>query len=81
MVAEASDSYTWSSPQSVELTLTYPVSGTGAILTYVEILVNQDNYEGDAYLVSGGIGQRQITIVVLAYNTRNFSYLCQLYGV
>lgn len=41
MVATATASQQWSTVQDVTLTLTYPRTGTGAVVSYVEVLVDQ----------------------------------------
>lgn len=70
------------SKQNVELTIWYPINGVGAYITYVQVLINQDNGTfGRGYIVSGGIGQRNIQIVVEAWNTAYVRYDYQIYGV
>lgn len=44
LVASNSQSQQWGSVQDVTLTLTYPRFGTGAIVSYVDISVNQVCY-------------------------------------
>lgn len=80
LVGEAYDSHSWPTPQDVEMTLTYPSEGEGAILTFVDIKITQDTKDGEVHVVSGGIGQREIKIVVSAYDTRTFNYNCEWYG-
>lgn len=41
LVAYNSDSMAWGSNQDVVLSLSYPASGVGAIVTAVDIIVNQ----------------------------------------
>ena len=41
LVAQDSDSETYSSPQDIILTLQYPASGQGSIVTFVDVIVNQ----------------------------------------
>lgn len=70
------------SKQNLELTIWYPTSGVGAILTYIQILLTQDNGTyGRGYVVSGGIGQRYVRIVVEAWNTAYIRYDYSLYGI
>ncbi|KAH8314794.1 hypothetical protein KR074_011212 [Drosophila pseudoananassae] len=80
LVAQSADTYSYSQYQDVSLQLTYPESGAGAIVSYVEIVCTQDDSDGSAYVVAGGIGQRFISIVLEANNTKNFSYQVQYYG-
>ncbi|XP_068157722.1 uncharacterized protein [Drosophila tropicalis] len=80
LVAQGADVFTYPSVKDVSLQLTYPESGTGAVVTYVELICSQDNTEGNAYVVAGGIGQRFISIVLEANQTKNFSYQAQYYG-
>ncbi|XP_055919569.1 uncharacterized protein LOC129951451 [Eupeodes corollae] len=81
LVSQASDSVSWNTPQSVQLRLEYPASGTGAVITHVQIDVNQSSNSGQAYVIAGGIGQRRIVIIVEAYNTYYFSYVSNIYGI
>lgn len=80
MAAQSGDSQLFGPPQDVQLVLTYPQSGVGAIISYVEITCDQSSNLGDAYVVDGGIGQRSITIVVEALHTTFFTYVAQIYG-
>ncbi|XP_017477590.1 PREDICTED: uncharacterized protein LOC108367482 [Rhagoletis zephyria] len=80
LVAQAADVFTYQVAKDVTIQLTYPQSGAGSIVTYVEIVCNQDNNEGNAYVVAGGIGQRFISIVLEATQTEGFSYNAQYYG-
>lgn len=41
LVAYGAEDYVFDSPQDVQLTLFYPVSGTGVIVTYVNVKVKQ----------------------------------------
>lgn len=69
------------SKQNLELTITYPVNGPGAVVTYVEVLVSQDNgTAGRGYVVYGGIGYRNIQLVIEAYSTAYIKYDYALYG-
>lgn len=69
------------SKQNLNLNIFYPTSGIGAVLSYVQILIIQDNGTfGRGYVTSGGIGQRYIQIVVEAWNTAFIRYDYSLYG-
>ncbi|XP_001354364.2 uncharacterized protein [Drosophila pseudoobscura] len=80
LVAQGADVFSYPASQDVSVQLTYPEEGAGAIVTYVELICTQDNSEGNAYVVAGGIGQRFISIILEASQTRNFSYQAQYYG-
>lgn len=43
VVGTASGSQSWGSPQDVKLTLQYPKSGVGAVVTFIQIPVEQVN--------------------------------------
>ena len=80
MVAQGTDTYSYAEPNDVSLQLSYPEEGTGAVVTHVEIVAVQNNNLGNAYVVSGGIGQRSISIVIEAQETDYFSYKALYYG-
>ncbi|XP_053681534.1 uncharacterized protein LOC128732314 [Sabethes cyaneus] len=80
LVGTSQDSQSWSTPQDVTLTLSYPQSGTGAVVSYVQVVVSQSSSLGDGFVVAGGIGQRYIQLVIVAYNTTFFNYIAQIYG-
>jgi hypothetical protein len=68
-------------PQNLELKLSYPGSGAGAILTYVQVTINQDNYtSGRGYVVAGGIGQRYAEVIIEAWNTAYLRWDYLFYG-
>ncbi|XP_058443114.1 uncharacterized protein LOC131425321 [Malaya genurostris] len=81
LVAVDGYNMTWPSPHDVVLKLTYPRSGVGAVVTYVQITVVQSTNVGKAVLVAGGIGQRFFQINVEAYSTYLFNYSLQVYGL
>ncbi|XP_055612489.1 uncharacterized protein LOC129759060 [Uranotaenia lowii] len=80
LVAINSNSRYWSSPQDVQVALTYPQSGTGSIVTYVQVVVNQSSNYGRGYIASGGIGQRRIQLIIEAYSTSSISFTANIYG-
>lgn len=80
LVGLSSDNKSWSTQQDVRLDVQYPTAGVGAVVTYVEVVVNQSNPQGRGYIVSGGVGQRSIRLVVEAYSTTFFSYTAAIYG-
>lgn len=43
LVATASGNNNWNTAQDVSLTLTYPKTGTGSVVTYIQIPVEQVN--------------------------------------
>lgn len=80
MVAETSASQQWSTLQDVTTTVFYPKTGTGAIITYVQINVDQSSNYGRAYVVAGGIGQRAVKIIIEAQRTLSFRHVSTIYG-
>lgn len=80
LVAQKTDYAYYAGPTDVVLTLTYPASGQGAVVTFVQIDVNQSTNIGRAYISAGGIGQRFIRIVVEARATTYFQYKTQIFG-
>jgi hypothetical protein len=81
LVAKNCGSDQYPSKHDLELSICYPKSGDGAILTYVQISMIQDfETYGQAYVIDGGIGQRLIKIVVEAWNTAYLEYDYSLYG-
>lgn len=80
LVAQNADVYSYPARNDVSLQLTYPETGAGAIVTFVEIICTQDNSDGIAYVVAGGIGQRFISVVIEAQQTENFAYQAQYFG-
>lgn len=81
LVAINNDWAQYPSKQNLNLNIFYPTSGIGAVLSYVQILIIQDNGTfGRGYVTSGGIGQRYIQIVVEAWNTAFIRYDYSLYG-
>nr|ABI20163.1 14.5 kDa salivary protein [Phlebotomus duboscqi] len=82
LVARNQDSASWGSLQNVQLTVNYPANGGyGAVVSYVSILVDQTSNLGNGYVLYGGIGQRQIGILIEARNTYTFSYIAEIYGL
>lgn len=61
--------------------MSYPEKGgQGAQITFVEILAEQSSDIGNAYVVSGGIGQRFISMVVEAKQTSFFEFDAKVFG-
>ncbi|KAH8386385.1 hypothetical protein KR093_000176 [Drosophila rubida] len=81
LVAQTADVFNYAASNDVSLQVTYPENGTGAIVTFVEIICTQDNNDGNAYVVAGGIGQRFISILIEAKQTNTFAYQALYYGV
>uniref|UniRef100_A0A7G3AZV4 Putative transcription activator mbf2 n=1 Tax=Lutzomyia longipalpis TaxID=7200 RepID=A0A7G3AZV4_LUTLO len=82
LVGTSRGSHSWAFPQNIQLSLNYPTNGgSGAVVTYVSIHVNQTSNQGRGYVLNGGIGQRFISIIIEANNTLNFSYNAEIYGV
>uniref|UniRef100_A0A336LBT0 CSON006441 protein n=1 Tax=Culicoides sonorensis TaxID=179676 RepID=A0A336LBT0_CULSO len=80
LVATKSDFASYGTAQNVKLTLTYPTSGTGAVVTHVLVDVQQSSNVGKGYVTGGGIGQRYIQIVIEAQSTTYFGYSAYIYG-
>uniref|UniRef100_A0AAG5DWB9 Uncharacterized protein n=1 Tax=Anopheles atroparvus TaxID=41427 RepID=A0AAG5DWB9_ANOAO len=80
LVGLASDNMAWATPQNVKLELQYPTAGVGAYLSYVEVVVSQSSANGRGYVVSGGVGQRAVHLVIEAYDTVYFNYAAGIYG-
>ncbi|XP_001237263.3 uncharacterized protein LOC4576160 [Anopheles gambiae] len=80
LVGLSSNQQSWPTPQDVRLDLQYPTAGVGAVVSYVEVVVQQSTTQGRGYVVSGGVGQRQIRLVIEAYSTLYFSYTAAIYG-
>lgn len=80
LIGLSSDNKSWSTPQNVKLDLQYPTAGTGGVVSYVEVVVNQSTPSGSGYLVSGGVGQRYVRLVIEAYGTTYFNYVAAIYG-
>ncbi|XP_055617469.1 uncharacterized protein LOC129762895 [Toxorhynchites rutilus septentrionalis] len=80
LVASGQDGQSWSSLQDVSLNLRYPQSGTGSVVSFVQVVVNQSSNQGRGYVAAGGIGQRYIQLVIEALNTSFFNYSAQIYG-
>lgn len=82
LIATDSGSAAYPSKQNLELKIWYPTAGVGAVVSYVQVLITQDNgTAGRGYVVAGGIGQRYIQIVVEAWNTAYIRYDYSFYGV
>ncbi|XP_055540345.1 uncharacterized protein LOC129727011 [Wyeomyia smithii] len=81
LVGSLQDGQSWSILQDIALTLRYPQSGVGAVVSYVQVVVNQSSNLGQGYVVAGGIGQRYIQMVIEAYRTSYFNYNAQIYGL
>uniref|UniRef100_A0A1A9WAQ0 Uncharacterized protein n=1 Tax=Glossina brevipalpis TaxID=37001 RepID=A0A1A9WAQ0_9MUSC len=83
LLAQFADTLEYPAKKDVSVDLRYPEKDgiTGDILTYIEIETLQDNEDGNAYVVSGGIGQRSIFIILEAKQTEHFSYNAHFYGV
>ncbi|KAM7350004.1 uncharacterized protein ACRADG_008702 [Cochliomyia hominivorax] len=80
MVGQYADTFFYPAKKDVSTQVTYPETGTGSVVTSVDINCLQDNVEGNAYVVAGGIGQRFISIVLEATQTERFSYNIHVYG-
>lgn len=67
--------------QNLELNIRYPANGIGAIVTSVQITINQDDYtNGRGYVINGGLGQRYIEVLIESWNTSILQYNYWIYG-
>ncbi|XP_055382216.1 uncharacterized protein LOC129612572 [Condylostylus longicornis] len=80
LVARGQDGQNWPTPRDVQLTLRYPTSGVGAIVSYIQVTVDQSSNIGEGYIIAGGIGQRFVTFVIQARSTSHFHYTAEIYG-
>lgn len=81
LVAEEEQQFKYPNLHDVSVQMTYPEKGgQGALITFVEILAEQSSDIGNAYVVSGGIGQRFISMVVEAKQTQFFEFDAKVYG-
>lgn len=81
LVAQKTDSTFFSGPNDVVLNLVYPAVGnSGAVVKYIVVNVNQSSNDGRAYITAGGIGQKNIQLVVEATATTYFQYQAYIYG-
>lgn len=80
LVATKTDFASYATPQNVKLTLTYPTSGTGAVVTHVLVDVQQSSSVGRGYVTGGGVGQRYIQLMIEAQTTTYFGYSAYIYG-
>lgn len=70
-------------PMKPKLVVMYPKAsqaGLGKIVTYVLISVDQSSPEGEAWVSEGGIGQRNIEIYIVGYNTYFWKWDVSIYG-
>uniref|UniRef100_A0A182TGY9 Uncharacterized protein n=1 Tax=Anopheles melas TaxID=34690 RepID=A0A182TGY9_9DIPT len=54
----------WPTPQDVRLDLQYPTAGVGAVVSYVEVVVQQSTNLGRGYVVSDGSSVPRTLVVV-----------------
>lgn len=81
LVASGSQNNAWPTAHNAAVQLHYPQQGVGATVTYVEASVNQTSNLGRAYVISGGINQHSISVVVEAYDTLLFNIVASIYGI
>lgn len=83
LVASDSENLSWSTVHGVIMNVRYPQSSSGtpaAVVSYVEVVVDQSSDEGRAYVIEGGVGQRNIAFVVEAHSTTYFNFKAEVYG-
>lgn len=66
--------------KTLTVTMKYPKSGTGAVITYVKINTYQSNNDGRAFVTTGGIGKRNIVVAIKACETTYFDVYSWVYG-
>ncbi|XP_055909290.1 uncharacterized protein LOC129944120 [Eupeodes corollae] len=81
LVSQNTETNYWPTPQNVTLILQYPGSGQGAIITFVEVVVNQSSNIGLARVIAGGIGKRFMATIVEGNRTFWFNYSAHIYGI
>ncbi|XP_036320234.1 uncharacterized protein LOC118734637 [Rhagoletis pomonella] len=80
LVSTDSSTNDFNVPTTLTAKTRYPSSGTGAVVTYVQINVYQSNDNGRAYVTSGGIGSTHIAVAVEAVKTYYFDFYSYIYG-
>nr|AYV99546.1 venom polypeptide [Dolopus genitalis] len=80
VLAIRNDNVFYPTRRDIRLDLHYPQYGTGGIVTLIDIAVEQSSDLGRAYIVAGGIGQRQIKFVVEARDVYHLSTNTTIYG-
>lgn len=80
LVAHGVDRITFRTPRDVQQVFKYPDYPPGAEVTFVQINIEQDYDKGRAYVTKGGIGYRNIEVVVEAYGTTVFGYELYIFG-
>ncbi|XP_055298541.1 uncharacterized protein LOC129566526 [Sitodiplosis mosellana] len=80
LVATVSESYSWNTSGDRRLVITYPRAGAGALITYIQIVVEQSTPHGKAAITKGGLGLRYIEFYIDAYQTNYMNYTVEIYG-
>uniref|UniRef100_A0A0K8TRJ5 Putative conserved secreted protein n=1 Tax=Tabanus bromius TaxID=304241 RepID=A0A0K8TRJ5_TABBR len=80
LVGRAKGGQTFILPVFVSIKFQYPKSGVGALVTFVQCVVEQLLNAGKGYIISGGVGQHHITFVLESYFTTYFYFDCNIYG-
>ncbi|XP_055921130.1 uncharacterized protein LOC129952537 [Eupeodes corollae] len=81
IVSQGSGWQSFSMPKNIQLRLDYPSRGNGALVTFVEIDVQQSSKNGRAYILSGGTNKREIEIMVEGKATSYLKYSYKVYGI
>nr|AYV99544.1 venom polypeptide [Dolopus genitalis] len=80
VLAQRNDNFNYGRMQDVRLNLNYPQWGVGAIVTYLEVILEYNSNMGKLYIVGGGIGQRSIKLVMEANGVTHFAASSTLWG-
>lgn len=73
--------YSYNTKMNLQFNLFYPPTGrNAALINYVMIRVQQYSSIGKAYIISGGVNKRHISIVLEANATTYFTYDASMYG-
>lgn len=82
LVYSPSRNWTSTDPIAVGTRLTYPPKGESpdVILSHVDISVEQSSTNGSSWIARGGIGQRNITVIIEGIRTTVFNYVARFYG-
>lgn len=80
MACVAHDNVGWPTAHDVELKLRCPKAGSGAILSYVEIIFSVSSNSVKCFVNEGAVGMGYIGVTVQAWNTLIFNYSAQFFS-
>ncbi|XP_055390200.1 uncharacterized protein LOC129619133 [Condylostylus longicornis] len=81
LLAESSNNFHYNGLRNIILKFCYPKFGFGSILTSVVGVVDQLSDIGHAFIISGGIGHRNICVGLVANATTYLNYKVSFYGL